>query len=63
MRRREFVADGSAKSWEAAVEGASVRVRHGRIGTEGRAQVKELGSAEAALAQFGKLVAEKEREG
>ncbi|MFD8086334.1 DUF4132 domain-containing protein [Kitasatospora sp. NPDC059722] len=63
MRRWEFVADGSAKFWEAAVEGTSVRVRYGRIGTEGRAQVKGLGSAEAALAQLGKLVAEKERKG
>ncbi|MFJ2579273.1 DUF4132 domain-containing protein [Kitasatospora aureofaciens] len=63
MRRWEFVGDGSAKFWEAAVEGASVRVRYGRIGAEGRVQVKELGSGDAARAQFDKLVAEKERKG
>ncbi|MFC5906567.1 WGR domain-containing protein, partial [Streptacidiphilus monticola] len=63
MRRWEYVGDGSAKFWEAAVEGASVRVRYGRIGTDGREQVKELASAEAAEAHFGRLVAEKERKG
>ncbi|MFQ3562542.1 DUF4132 domain-containing protein [Streptomyces gramineus] len=63
MRRWELVGDGSAKFWEAAVEGTSVRVRYGRIGTEGRAQVKELDSVEAAEGHFGKLVAEKQRKG
>ncbi|MGF1425324.1 DUF4132 domain-containing protein [Kitasatospora sp. LaBMicrA B282] len=63
MRRWELVGDGSEKFWEAAVEGASIRVRYGRIGTEGRVQVKELASTEAAEAQFGKLVREKERKG
>ncbi|WP_441248518.1 WGR and DUF4132 domain-containing protein [Kitasatospora sp. McL0602] len=63
MRRWELVGDGSAKFWEAAAEGATVRVRYGRIGTEGRAQVKELDSVAAAEAHFGRLVAEKERKG
>lgn len=63
MRRWELVGGGSAKFWEATVEGALVTVRYGRIGTEGRSQEKELESAEAASAHFGKLVAEKERKG
>ena len=63
MQRWELIGDGSAKFWEAAVEGACVSVRYGRIGTEGRAVTKELGSAAAAAAHFGKLVAEKERKG
>ncbi|MFI9162113.1 WGR and DUF4132 domain-containing protein [Kitasatospora aureofaciens] len=63
MRRWEFVGDGSAKFWEAEVDGASVRVRYGRIGSEGRLQVKELGGADAARAQLEKLAAEKERKG
>lgn len=63
MRRWEHVGDGSAKFWEAAVEGTSVRVRYGRIGTEGRVQVKELKTAEAAQAQYRRLVADKERKG
>ncbi|GAB2731875.1 DUF4132 domain-containing protein [Kitasatospora kifunensis] len=63
MRRWELVTDGSAKFWEAAVEGPSVRIRYGRIGTAGRVQLKELASADAAAAHFGKLVSEKERKG
>jgi predicted DNA-binding WGR domain protein len=63
VQRWELIGDGSAKFWEAAVEGACVSVRYGRIGTEGRTLTKELDSAAAATAQFGKLVAEKERKG
>ena len=63
MQRWELIGDGSAKFWEAAVEGACVSVRYGRIGTEGRTQAKELDSAAAAEAHFGKLVAGKERKG
>ncbi|MFF4342477.1 DUF4132 domain-containing protein [Kitasatospora sp. NPDC001540] len=63
MRRWELVGGGSAKFWEAAVEGAAVRVRYGRIGAEGREQLKELASADAAAAHFAKQVAEKERKG
>ncbi|MGW4806763.1 DUF4132 domain-containing protein [Kitasatospora sp. NPDC004272] len=63
MRRWELVGGGSAKFWEAGAEGASVRVRYGRIGSEGRLQVKELADAAAAGAHLAKLVAEKERKG
>ncbi|MFI5527308.1 DUF4132 domain-containing protein [Kitasatospora sp. NPDC051853] len=63
MRRWEFVGDGSAKFWEAAVEGSSVVVRYGRIGTAGREQVKELASAGAAEAHLAKLIGEKTRKG
>ncbi|MGW2396058.1 DUF4132 domain-containing protein [Kitasatospora sp. NPDC001664] len=63
MRRWEFVGDGSAKFWEAAVEGSSVVVRYGRIGTAGREQVKELASADAAEAHLAKLMGEKTRKG
>ncbi|WP_033218837.1 DUF4132 domain-containing protein [Kitasatospora phosalacinea] len=63
MRRWELVGGGSAKFWEAGADGASVRVRYGRIGTEGRLQVKELADAAAAGAHLAKLVAEKERKG
>ncbi|MGF1428360.1 DUF4132 domain-containing protein [Kitasatospora sp. LaBMicrA B282] len=63
MRRWEFVEGGSEKFWEATVDGAVVTVRHGRIGTAGREQVKELATAEAAQAHLAKAVAEKERKG
>ncbi|GHG95803.1 DUF4132 domain-containing protein [Streptomyces lanatus] len=63
MRRWEFVGDGSAKFWEAEAEGTAVTVRYGRVGAEGRTQVKELASAEAAEAHLAKVIAEKERKG
>ena len=63
MQRWELIGDGSAKFWEAAVEGACVSVRYGRIGTEGRTLTKELDSVAAATAHFGKLVTDKERKG
>lgn len=63
MRRWELVGAGSSKFWEAAVEGACVTVRYGRIGTEGRVNVKELATSEAAEAHFAKLVADKEKKG
>ncbi|MGW7385680.1 DUF4132 domain-containing protein [Streptomyces sp. NPDC054794] len=63
MGRWELVGDGSAKFWEAEAEGDTVTVRYGRIGTEGRTQVKELESAEAAERYLAKVVAEKERKG
>lgn len=63
MRRWEFVGDGSAKFWEAEAEGAIVTVRYGRVGAEGRTQVKELDSADAAGLHLAKVIAEKERKG
>ncbi|MFD8479449.1 DUF4132 domain-containing protein [Kitasatospora sp. NPDC059673] len=63
VRYWELVGDGSSKFWEAATEGASVRVRYGRIGTEGRVQVKELADPAAAEAHLAKQIAEKERKG
>ncbi|MFF4653050.1 WGR domain-containing protein [Streptomyces sp. NPDC001380] len=63
VRRWEFIGDRFCDVLGGVVEGASVRVRHGRIGTEGRIRVKELDCAAAASAQFGRLVTEKERKG
>lgn len=63
MRRWEFVGGGSAKFWEAEAEGAVVTVRYGRVGAEGRTQMKDLESAEAAQRYLAKVIAEKERKG
>ncbi|MFF2814975.1 WGR and DUF4132 domain-containing protein [Kitasatospora cineracea] len=63
MRRWELVGDGSSKFWEAEADGVSVRVRYGRIGSDGRLQVKEFADAGAAAGHLAKLVAEKERKG
>ncbi|MGW1894859.1 WGR and DUF4132 domain-containing protein [Streptomyces sp. NPDC002004] len=63
MRRWEFVGDGSSKFWAVESEGGAVTVRYGRCGTEGRTQVKDCGTAEAAEAHVRKAIAEKERKG
>ncbi|MCX4744447.1 DUF4132 domain-containing protein [Kitasatospora sp. NBC_01287] len=63
MRRWEYVEGSSAKFWEAAAEGGTLTVRYGRVGTAGREQSKELDSAQSALDQLAKLIAEKERKG
>ncbi|MEU4806566.1 WGR domain-containing protein [Actinosynnema sp. NPDC023587] len=57
--------DGSAKFGEIGRAGASVTVRFGRIGTEGRTEertkVEDLASEAAAIAHVTELIAEKER--
>ncbi|WP_030542014.1 DUF4132 domain-containing protein [Streptomyces albus] len=63
MRRWEFEDGKAAKFWEAGSAGAVVTVRYGRIGSRGRTQEKDCGSAEAAEAYLGKVIAEKERKG
>ncbi|GAA3378240.1 hypothetical protein GCM10020367_56950 [Streptomyces sannanensis] len=63
MRRWEYVDGTSAKFWEAEAEGATVTVRYGRIGTDGRTQVKECASADAAREYLAKAAGEKERKG
>ncbi|WP_128984789.1 DUF4132 domain-containing protein [Streptomyces roseicoloratus] len=63
MRRWEHAGDGSAKFWEAGVDGASVTVRFGRTGTAGQTRVKEFGSADAAESYLVKAIGEKERKG
>ncbi|MCZ7429114.1 DUF4132 domain-containing protein [Micromonospora sp. WMMA1949] len=63
MRRFEFVGGGSAKFWEVGQSDTTVTVRYGSIGSQGRTQVKELGSLAEAAAHADRLVAEKLRKG
>ncbi|MET9299088.1 WGR domain-containing protein, partial [Micromonospora aurantiaca] len=63
MRRFEFVGGGSAKFWEVGQNDATVTVRYGSIGAQGRTQVKELGSPAEAAAHADRLIAEKLRKG
>src|SRR5690606_7494683 len=63
MRRFELVEGSSSKFWEIAVEGASVTVRFGRIGTNGQTQTKPFADAAAAVKEQDKLVKEKTRKG
>ncbi|MEW2445736.1 WGR domain-containing protein [Micromonospora marina] len=63
MRGFEFVGGGSAKFWEVGQRDATVTVRYGSIGAQGRTQAKELGSPAEAAAHADRLVAEKLRKG
>ncbi|MZE77519.1 WGR domain-containing protein [Streptomyces sp. SID5475] len=63
MRRWEFADGKAAKFWEAGSAGAVVTVRYGRIGSQGRTQEKDCGSAEGAEAYLAKVTGEKERKG
>jgi predicted DNA-binding WGR domain protein len=62
-RRFEMEDGGSRKFWEIAIEGPTVTVRFGRIGTDGQVKSKQHGTAEDAAKEAGKLVAEKTKKG
>jgi DNA ligase-1 len=62
-RHFEFVEGKSAKFWEIAVEGTSVTVRFGRIGSNGQTQTKAFGDTAGATAHAEKLIAEKTGKG
>ena len=55
--------DGSSKFWEAWVEGTVVKTRFGKLGASGQIRLKDLGDKAAALAEHGKLIAEKVKGG
>jgi predicted DNA-binding WGR domain protein len=58
------VIEGSSKKfWRARVEGGSLYVNFGRIGTDGQTQVKDLGSAAKARAELDKVAGSKRRKG
>ena len=59
----EFVGGSSAKFWEVALRGNDVTVRFGRIGTDGKTQVKTLADADAATRHAEKLIASKTAKG
>ncbi len=62
-RRFELIAGTSSKFWEAAVDGAALVLRWGRIGAKGQTQRKELASQADARALLERLIAEKVRKG
>jgi len=59
VRHFEYVGGTSSKFWEISRSGTEVTVTFGRIGTNGQAQVKDLGTESAAAAHVDKLIAEK----
>ena len=54
----EFEEGTSSKFWRARVEGGTLYVNYGKIGTAGQTQVKELGP-DGAHKELDKLVREK----
>ena len=63
MPRFTNTEDGAAKFWEIAVDGASVTVRFGKIGTAGQTKTKVHPSAAAAERDAEKLIREKTAKG
>jgi predicted DNA-binding WGR domain protein len=59
MRRLTCAEEGSSKFWEAGVEGTSLTVRFGKIGTNGQTKVKTFASQADAEKELAKLVKEK----
>jgi predicted DNA-binding WGR domain protein len=59
----EFEEGTSSKFWRARVEGKTLYVNYGKIGSNGQTQVKDLGDAAAAKAEYDKLVREKRKKG
>lgn len=58
-----LVEGGSKKFWRARVEGGTLYVNYGRIGTTGQTQVKELGTDAKARAELDKVAGSKRRKG
>lgn len=58
-----FEEGNSSKFWRARVEGSSLYVNYGRIGSDGQTQVKQFGSADAAEKELSKLEKEKRKKG
>jgi predicted DNA-binding WGR domain protein len=59
----QVVEGGSQKFWRARVEGGSLYVNFGRIGTGGQTQVKDLGNETKARAELDKVAGSKRRKG
>lgn len=59
----EFEEGTSSKFWRARVEGKTLYVNYGKIGSNGQTQVKDFPSADGAEKEYGKLVAEKKKKG
>jgi predicted DNA-binding WGR domain protein len=58
----ECVEDGASKFWRARIEGGTLYVNFGKIGTNGQTQVKELGP-DGAAKELEKLIREKRKKG
>lgn len=59
----EFEEATSSKFWRARVEGKTLYVNYGKIGSAGQTQVKDFGDSSAAQKEYDKLVREKRKKG
>jgi predicted DNA-binding WGR domain protein len=59
----EFAEGTSSKFWRARVEGKTLYVNYGKIGSNGQTQVKDFSDAAGAKAEYDKLVREKRKKG
>ena len=59
----EFEEGTSSKFWRARVEGKTLYVNYGKIGSNGQTQVKDFPSADGAEKEYDKLVREKRKKG
>ena len=59
----EFAEGTSSKFWRARVEGRTLYVNYGKIGTAGQTQVKDFASPELAAKEYDKLVRDKRKKG
>lgn len=53
----------STKYWRARVDGQSVHINYGKVGTDGQTQIKDYSSPAQASTELDKLVAERRRKG
>ena len=63
MPRYEFQEGTSSKFWEIELHGSELITKFGKIGSNGQTKLKELANANAAKAEYDKLVAEKTKKG
>ena len=59
----EFEEGTSSKFWRARVEGKTLYVNYGKIGSAGQTQVKDFSDSGAATKEYDKLVREKRKKG
>ena len=59
----EFEEGTSSKFWRARVEGKTLYVNYGKIGSAGQTQVKDFGDGSSAQKEYDKLVREKRKKG
>ena len=59
----EFEEGTSSKFWRARVEGKTLYVNYGKIGSAGQTQVKDFGDSGSAQKEYDKLVREKRKKG